>query len=138
MERTFAILKPDAVAGNFTGKIIDRIESEGFKIVAMKRIFLSKSEAEGFYHVHIERPFFDDLVAYMTSGPIVAMVLEKENAIKSWRDLMGATDPAKADEGTIRRLFGKNIEQNSTHGSDSPETARFEAAYFFNALEIHP
>lgn len=138
MERTFAIIKPDAVAGNLIGKILDKIESEGFRIVAMKRVFLSKNEAEDFYHVHAERPFFGSLVDYMTSGPIVPMVLEKENAIKSWRDVMGATDPAKAAEGTIRRLYGKDIEKNSTHGSDSQETALAEISYFFNALEIHP
>lgn len=138
MERTFAIIKPDAVEGKVAGKIITRIEEEGFKIIAMKRIFLSKKEAEGFYHVHAARPFFPDLVAYMTSGPVIAMVLEKENAIKAWRDVMGATNPADAAAGTIRKLFGKNIEKNATHGSDAPETAKFEIGYFFNALEIHP
>ena len=138
MERTFAIIKPDAVEGKVAGKIITRIEEEGFKIIAMKRIFLSKKEAEGVYHVHAARPFFPDLVAYMTSGPVIAMVLEKENAIKAWRDVMGATNPADAAAGTIRKLFGKNIEKNATHGSDAPETAKFEIGYFFNALEIHP
>lgn len=138
MERTFAIIKPDAVEGKVAGKIITRIEEEGFKIIAMKRIFLSKKEAEGFYYVHAARPFFSDLVAYMTSGPVIAMVLEKENAIKTWRDVMGATNPADAAAGTIRKLFGKNIEKNATHGSDAPETAKFEIGYFFNALEIHP
>lgn len=138
MERTFAIIKPDAVEGKVAGKIISRIEEEGFDIIAMKRLFLSKKEAEGFYHVHAARPFFPDLVAYMTSGPVIALVLQKENAIKSWRDIMGATNPADAAPGTIRKLFGKNIEKNATHGSDAPETAKFEIGYFFNALEIHP
>lgn len=138
MERTFAIIKPDAVEGKVAGKIISRIEEEGFDIIAMKRLFLSKKEAEGFYHVHAARSFFPDLVAYMTSGPVIAMVLQKENAIKSWRDIMGATNPADAAPGTIRKLFGKNIEKNATHGSDAPETAKFEIGYFFNALEIHP
>lgn len=138
MERTFAIIKPDAVERNIIGKILARIEEDGFKIVAIKKISLSKGEAEGFYYVHAKRPFFNDLVAYMTSGPVVALVLEKENAIKSWRDAMGATNPTDAADGTIRKLFGTNIERNATHGSDSPETAKFEIGYFFNALEIHP
>jgi len=137
MQRTLAIIKPDAVAGNLTGKILARIEEEGFKIIAMKRLLLSKSEAEGFYHVHAERPFFRDLVTYMTSGPVVVVTLERANAILRWREIMGATDPSEAAEGTIRRLYGKDIEQNATHGSDAPETACLEISYFFNALEIH-
>ncbi len=138
MEKTFAIIKPDAVERNLAGKILARIEEEGFKIIGIKKIFLSKNEAEGFYHVHAERPFFPDLVAYMTSGPVISLVLERENAIKKWRDLMGATNPEEAAEGTIRKLYGTNIEKNATHGSDAPETAKFEISYFFNALEIHP
>lgn len=137
MERTLAIIKPDAVKKKLSGKILARIEEEGFKIIALKKFFLSKSQAEGFYHVHAERPFFKDLVAYMTSGPVVIMVLEKENAIKAWRDVMGATNPADAAEGTIRKLYGTNIEENATHGSDAPETAQFEIGHMFSSLEIH-
>ncbi|MEE9258881.1 MAG: nucleoside-diphosphate kinase [Nitrospinaceae bacterium] len=136
MERTLAILKPDAVERNLTGKILDRIESDGFRIIALKRVRLTKEDAEGFYHVHKERPFFKDLTTYMATGPIVLMVLERENAILRWRELMGATNPADAAEGTLRKEFAVNLEKNSVHGSDAPETAAFEISYFFNDAEM--
>lgn len=136
MEKTLAIIKPDAVERNLAGKIIERIESNGFKIVAMKRARLSKPQAEGFYAVHKERPFFEDLTCTMSSGPVVLMVLECDNAIASWRDLMGATNPAEAAAGTIRKDFALDIGKNSAHGSDSPDTAAFEIPYFFDASEI--
>ena len=137
MERTFAIIKPDGVERNLTGKILERIESQGFKIVAMKRTLLSKAQAEGFYDVHKERPFFDSMTSTMSSGPVVLLVLEKDNAIAEWRKLMGATNPADAEEGTIRKDFAENIERNSVHGSDATETAAFEMSYFFSQTEIH-
>jgi nucleoside-diphosphate kinase len=136
MERTFAIIKPDAVERNLIGKILERIESNGFKIVAMKRSLLTESIAQGFYDVHRERPFFQDLTRYMSSGPVVLLVLEKDNAISAWRELMGATNPAEAAEGTIRKDFAIDIEKNSSHGSDAPETAAFEISYFFSQTEI--
>ena len=136
MERTFAIIKPDAVERNITGKVLNRIEGEGFRIVAMKKIHLTKKEAEGFYYVHKARPFFNDLCAFMSRNPVVVLVLEKENAIAAWRDLMGATNPANAEAGTIRKDFGVSIEENTVHGSDSPESAAFEIPYFFSALEF--
>lgn len=136
MERTFAIIKPDAVERNLAGKIITKIEDAGFTIVGMKKIHLSKSQAEGFYYVHNERPFFNDLCTFMSRSPVIVMVLEKENAIAAWRTLMGATNPANAEPGTIRKEFAKNIEENSSHGSDAPETAAFEIPYFFSALEL--
>ncbi|HEY6838865.1 MAG TPA: nucleoside-diphosphate kinase [Geobacteraceae bacterium] len=136
MERTFAIIKPDAVERNITGKVVDKIETAGFKIVGMKKIFLSKAQAEGFYYVHKERPFFNDLCTFMSRNPVVVLVLEKENAIAAWRDLMGATNPANATAGTIRKEFGVSIEENTVHGSDSPESAAFEIPYFFNQLEL--
>ena len=136
MERTFAIIKPDAVERNFSGKIITKIEDAGFKIVGMKKIHLSKSQAEGFYYVHKERPFFNDLCTFMSRSPVIVMVLEKEGAIAAWRTLMGATNPANAEPGTIRKEFAMNIEENSSHGSDAPETAAFEIPYFFSALEL--
>ncbi|MCH8156551.1 MAG: nucleoside-diphosphate kinase [Nitrospinae bacterium] len=136
MEKTFAIIKPDAVKRNLTGKILERIESKGFRIVAMKRTHLILSEAEGFYDVHKERPFFKDLTQYMCTGPVVLMVLAKENAIKAWRELMGATNPAEADEGTIRKEFAIDLEKNSVHGSDAPDTAAFEISFFFSQTEI--
>ena len=132
---TFAIIKPDAVRAGHTGNIIQRITDTGFKLRAMKMLHLSLREAEGFYAVHRERPFFAGLTEFMSSGPCVVMVLEKENAVKSWRDLMGATDPAKADEGTIRKEFGGSVGENATHGSDSDENAAIEIAYFFSQLE---
>jgi len=136
MEKTLAILKPDAVERNLIGKILERIEGKGFKVAAMKMVQLSQCEAEGFYHVHKERPFFGDLTSYMSSGPVVLLVLSRDNAIKEWRDLMGATNPKDAAEGTIRKDFAVNIEKNSTHGSDAPDTAAFEISYFFSQTEI--
>jgi nucleoside-diphosphate kinase len=136
MERTFAIIKPDAFAAGNAGKILARIYQEGFKVVGLKKLYLSKVEAEGFYHVHRERPFFDELTDFMSSGPCLVMVLEAEQAIKKWRDLMGATDPADAAEGTLRKEFGTFVGENATHGSDAPETAAFEIAYFFSGLEL--
>ncbi|ACH38672.1 nucleoside diphosphate kinase [Citrifermentans bemidjiense Bem] len=136
MERTFAIIKPDAVERNVTGKVLAMIEEGGFKIVGMKKIRLSKCQAEGFYYVHKERPFFGDLCAFMSRGPVIALVLEKENAIADWRGLMGATNPANAEAGTIRKALGVSIEENTVHGSDSPESASYEIPYFFNQLEL--
>ena len=136
MEKTLAIIKPDAVERNLIGKILERIETEGFRIVAMKRILLNLSTVEGFYHVHKERPFFKDLTNYMCTGPVVLLVLEKDEGIKAWRKLMGATNPADADEGTIRKELAVDLEKNSVHGSDSPETAAFEISYFFKQTEI--
>jgi len=135
-EQTLAIIKPDAVAANQIGEIIKRIEVEKFTIRAMKMVHLTKAQAEGFYAVHRERPFFESLTTFMSSGPCVGLLLERESAITHWRDVMGATDPAKAAEGTIRRTLGSSIERNATHGSDAPETAAFEIQYFFNALEM--
>jgi nucleoside-diphosphate kinase len=135
-ERTLAIIKPDAVDRHLAGKIIQRIEDEGFQIRAMKRVQLSKKDAEGFYAVHRERPFFDSLTAFMSSGAAVVLVLEATGAIKKWRTLMGATDPAKADAGTLRKEFAQSIERNATHGSDAPETAAFEIGYFFAGIEL--
>ena len=136
MQRTFAIIKPDAVRTQATGRILSRIESEGFAVRAMRMIHMSKAEAEGFYHVHRERPFFGGLTDFMSSGPCVVLCLEAEDAIKKWRDLMGATDPAKATEGTLRKEFGASIDNNATHGSDAPETAAFELGYFFRGMEL--
>jgi len=135
-ERTLSIVKPDAVAKGRTGEILARFEGAGLRIVALKKIQLSRPQAEGFYAVHRQRPFFGDLVAFMTSGPVVVSVLEGEDAIARNRDLMGPTDSKKAAAGTIRGDFGTDIERNAVHGSDAPETARIEIAYFFNALEI--
>ena len=137
VERTFAIIKPDAVERNIAGKIIDKIESAGFVVVGMKKIRLTKQEAEGFYYVHKERPFFGDLCSYMSRGPVIVLVLEKDNAILAWRTLMGATNPANADSGTIRKEFGLGLEENSVHGSDSPESAAYEIPYFFSQLELN-
>lgn len=136
MERTFAIIKPDAVAARFVGPIIRRIEEEGFQIRAMRMVHLSQPEAEGFYAVHRERPFFASLTKFMSSGPAVVLALEAPDAIRKWRTLMGATDPAKADPGTLRKEFGRSIENNATHGSDAPETAAFELGYFFPGIEL--
>jgi nucleoside-diphosphate kinase len=136
LERTLAIIKPDAVRAGHTGRIISEIESNGFRIVAMKRLHLTKKQAEGFYAVHRERPFFGPLTDFMSVGPIVAMILERDDAIRKWRDVMGATDPAKAAPGTLRNRFGTSIQSNATHGSDASETATFETKYFFNDLEI--
>jgi nucleoside-diphosphate kinase len=137
IERTLSIVKPDAVERGLIGAIIDRFEKGGLKPVAIRLERLSEAVAGGFYAVHRERPFYRDLVAYMTSGPVVVMVLEGENAIAKNREIMGATDPAKAAAGTIRKDFAQNIERNSVHGSDAPETARTEIAYFFRATEQH-
>jgi nucleoside-diphosphate kinase len=136
VERTFAIIKPDAVRKKVAGKILSRIEESGLEIIAMKKMQLSEQGARGFYAVHKERPFFGDLVKFMTSGPVVALVLEGDGAIKKWRDLMGPTNSNEAPAGTLRGDFGTDVEQNATHGSDAPETARLEIAYFFNASEI--
>jgi nucleoside-diphosphate kinase len=136
VERTLSIIKPDAVAGNVIGKIYSRFEANGLRIVAARMLRLSRAQAEGFYAVHRERPFFKDLVDFMISGPVMVQVLEGENAVAKNRDLMGATDPSKAAPGTIRADFAQSIEANAVHGSDGPETARVEIAYFFPALEI--
>ena len=133
---TFAIIKPDAVGAGHTGKIIERIIAGGFKIRAMKMIHMTVAEAEGFYEVHRGKPFYADLTEFMSSAPCVVMVLEKAGAVRAWRDLMGATDPAKADAGTIRKEFGGSVGENATHGSDSDENAAIEIAYFFSRLEI--
>lgn len=136
VERTFAIIKPDAVEKKVVGRILSRIEESGLEIVAMKKIRLTEQGARGFYAVHKARPFFADLVRFMTSGPVVALVLEGDGAIKRWRDLMGPTNSQQAPKGTLRGDFGTDVERNATHGSDAPETARLEIAYFFNASEI--
>lgn len=135
-ERTLSIIKPDATARNLTGQINARFEAAGLRIVAQRRVRLTKEQAEAFYAVHKERPFYGDLVAFMTSGPVVVQVLEGENAIEKNREVMGATDPAKAGAGTIRKDFAQNIEANSVHGSDAPETAVDEIAFFFAAIDI--
>jgi nucleoside-diphosphate kinase len=136
LERTLAIIKPDAVERRLVGRIIQRIEESGFQIRAMRRVHLSKSDAEGFYAVHRQRPFFASLTAFMSSGPAVVMVLEAEGAIKTWRTLMGATDPAKADAGTLRKEFAESIERNATHGSDAADTAAYEIGYFFAGIDL--
>ncbi|WP_430735113.1 nucleoside-diphosphate kinase [Halodesulfovibrio aestuarii] len=136
IQRTFSIIKPDATARNLEGKILAHIQDAGLNVVAMKKIRMTKEQAEGFYYVHKERPFFQSLVDFMTSGPVVCSVLEGENAIENYRTIMGATNPADAAEGTIRKEFAENIEANSVHGSDAPETAEYEIHYFFNNLEI--
>jgi nucleoside-diphosphate kinase len=135
-ERTLAIIKPDAVERRVAGTIMKRIEAEGFQIRAMRRIHLSKHQAEGFYAVHRARPFFKSLTEFMSSGPSIVMVLEAPDAILKWRTLMGATDPAKADAGTLRKEFAQSIERNATHGSDAPETAAYEIGYFFAGVEL--
>jgi nucleoside-diphosphate kinase len=136
MERTFAIIKPDAFAAGNAGKILARIYAEGFSVVGIKKLYMSKVEAEGFYYVHRERPFFGELTDFMSSGPCIVMVLEAEGAIAKWRDLMGATNPAEAAKGTMRKEFGASIGENATHGSDAPETAAFEIPFFFSGLEL--
>ncbi len=135
-QRTFSIVKPDAVRKGNTGAILSEIQKAGFKIVAIKKLSLSKTEAEGFYHVHSARPFFNDLTTFMSGGPIFPMVLEKDNAIADLRKLMGATNPANADEGTIRKMFASSIEENAIHGSDAEDTAAFEIGYFFAGYEL--
>src|SRR5688572_27441597 len=136
MERTLAIIKPDAVAARHVGRITQRIEEAGFQIRAMRMLHLTGREAEGFYAVHRERPFFGSLTKFMSSGPVVVMALEAADAIRKWRTLMGATDPAKAEPGTLRKEFGRSIENNATHGSDAPETAAFELGYFFAGIDL--
>jgi nucleoside-diphosphate kinase len=136
MERTFAMIKPDATERGIAGKIISRIEAEGFCILGMRLVSMTKAQAEGFYDVHRERPFFGDLTGFMSSGQTVVLALERENAIKHWRDVMGATNPGEAAEGTIRKEMGESIERNSTHGSDAPDTAAFELGYWFPGVEI--
>lgn len=135
-ERTLAIIKPDAVGRGLAGEILKKISDAKFQIVAIKSLRLTKGEAEGFYAVHRERPFFKDLTEFMSSGKVVVIALEAENAISRWRETMGATDPAKAAPGTIRNTFGTSIQNNCTHGSDAPETARFEIGYFFAGMEL--
>ena len=137
-QRTLAIVKPDAVAKRVVGKILTKIEEGGFTILAVKLAHLSPDAARGFYSVHRQRPFYDSLCSFMTQGPSLLMVLEGDNAIQRWRDLMGATDPAKAAAGTIRKEFASSIEANAVHGSDSPETAAVEIPYFFSSLELYP
>ena len=136
IERTFSIIKPDATARNLTGKIVAMLESGGLRVVAQKRLQMTRAQAEGFYAVHKARPFYGELCAYMTSGPVVVQVLQGENAIARNREIMGATDPSKAAEGTIRKTYGEGIERNCVHGSDAPETAAQEIAYFFAETEI--
>ena len=136
MERTFAMIKPDATARGISGRILTRIEEEGFEVLGMKLVRMSKAQAEGFYAVHRERPFFGDLTTFMSSGSTVVLALEREDAIRRWRDVMGATNPAEADPGTIRAEFGESIERNSTHGSDAPDTAAFELGYWFPGVEL--
>jgi nucleoside-diphosphate kinase len=136
MERTFAIIKPDAVKARYAGRILQRIEEAGFRVVAMRLQHLAKADAEGFYAVHRARPFFGSLTDFMSSGPCILLALEAPDAIRQWRTLMGATDPAKADAGTLRKEFGQSIEFNATHGSDAPDTAAFELGYFFRGMEL--
>jgi nucleoside-diphosphate kinase len=136
VERTFAIIKPDAVERNLTGTLLEKIEGAGFKIVGIKKLHLTKAQAEGFYYVHKDRPFFNGLCEFMSRSPVVVLALEKENAIIKWRELMGATDPSKAETGTIRKEFGVSLGENTVHGSDSPESAAFEIPYFFSQLEL--
>lgn len=136
MERTFAMIKPDACARGLAGRILARIEEEGFDVLGMKLVRMSKSQAEGFYAVHRERPFFGDLTAFMSSGRTVVLALEREDAIRHWRGVMGATNPAEAAPGTIRAELGESIERNSTHGSDAPDTAAFELGYWFSGAEL--
>lgn len=135
-QRTFSIIKPDAVRKGFTGAILAQMEKAGFKLVAIKKMHLSEEQAKGFYHVHAARPFFASLTEFMASGPIFPMVLEKENAIADLRKLMGATNPANAEEGTLRKLFAESIEENAVHGSDAEDTAAFEIGYFFAGYEV--
>lgn len=136
IQRTLGIIKPDAVERRLAGRIIQRIEAEGFQIRAIKRVDLTRAAAEGFYAVHRQRPFFGSLTGFMSSGPAIVVVLEADDAIKKWRTLMGATDPAKADPGTLRKEFAESIERNATHGSDAPDTAAYEIGYFFAGMEL--
>lgn len=136
MERTLCILKPDAVAAGKSGEILAKIEQAGFRILALRMLHLTRTQAEAFYAVHRERPFFHSLVKFMTEGPVIAMALEREGAVRMLRELMGATNPANAAEGTIRKLFAASIERNAVHGSDSPETAAVEVSYLFSTLDL--
>ena len=137
-EQTFAIIKPDAVKSGYSGKIIDQIEANGFTIKCLKKVHLTKAQAEGFYYVHRERGFFGELVDFMSRGPVIITVLEREDAIAKYREVIGATDPAKADAGTVRKLYGANVGENAVHGSDKPESAAREIAYFFAGYEAAP
>ncbi len=136
LQRTLSIIKPDAVAKNATGDILNTLLQNNFRIIGMKMLHITKAQAEGFYAVHVNRPFFESLTNFMSSGPVVVIALEKEEAIADYRKLMGATDPAKADEGTIRKKWAANIENNAVHGSDAEDTARFELSYFFAGYEL--
>ncbi|MBC7928426.1 MAG: nucleoside-diphosphate kinase [Bryobacteraceae bacterium] len=136
MERTFGIIKPDAVAAGHTGAILQKINEAGFKLKGLRMVRLSQAQAEGFYGVHRERSFFNSLITFMTEGPVVVMALERENAVAEWRKLMGATNPANAEEGTLRKLFAESIERNVVHGSDAPETAAQEIPFFFTTAEL--
>jgi nucleoside-diphosphate kinase len=136
MQTTFSIIKPDAVASGKAGKILALLEENGFRIVALRMLKLSQGQAEGFYAVHKERPFYSGLVKFMTEGPVIVMALEREDAVKKLREVMGATNPANAADGTVRKLFAESIERNAIHGSDAPETAAQELAFFFNAVEL--
>ncbi|GAB4134216.1 MAG: nucleoside-diphosphate kinase [Acidobacteriota bacterium] len=135
MQKTLGIIKPDAVQRNLVGAILGLAENAGLRIKALRMVHLSRPQAEGFYHVHRERPFFSSLTAFMSEGPVVVVVFEAEDAVARWRRVLGATDPAKAEPGTIRKLYGQSVERNSAHGSDSPESAAFEINYFFSALD---
>ncbi|HWR35944.1 MAG TPA: nucleoside-diphosphate kinase [Clostridia bacterium] len=136
LQRTLAIVKPDAVAKNATGDVIRTIQDNGFRIIGMKMLHINKHQAEGFYAVHVGKPFYDSLTNFMSEGPVVVLALEKDNAIADWRNLMGATNPAKAEEGTIRKKWAESIERNTVHGSDADDTARFELSYFFAGYEL--
>ena len=136
IEKTLCIIKPDAVSKNLAGKILARIQEDGLKVIGLRMLHMSRAEAEGFYAVHKERPFFGELVQFMTSGPAVVVALQGEGAIAKWRTIMGATDPAKADEGTLRKLYADNIQNNAVHGSDAPETAAIEIPYWFRSIEL--
>ena len=136
MEKTFSIIKPDAVASGKAGKILALLEENGFRIVALRKVKLSQGQAEGFYAVHKERPFYGSLVKFMTEGPVIVMALEREDAVKKLREVMGATNPANAADGTVRKLFAESLERNAIHGSDAPETAAQELQYFFNTIEL--
>jgi nucleoside-diphosphate kinase len=136
MEKTFAIIKPDACSRGIAGRVLAKMEENSFQIIAMKKLWMTKKQAEGFYAVHRGKPFFNSLTDFMSSGPCIVLVLQKENAIAAWRKLMGATNPANADPGTIRKEFAQSMEANTVHGSDAPETASYEIAYFFSALEL--
>ncbi|MEQ9322146.1 MAG: nucleoside-diphosphate kinase [Polyangiaceae bacterium] len=138
LQRTFAIIKPDAMEAGHAGKILDRIITEGFKVLGMRQVHLTRAQAEGFYAVHRERPFFDELVTFMSRSPIVVLALETEDAVNKWRTVIGATDPAKADDGTIRKLYGKDLGENAVHGSDATETAAVEIGYFFPGYDVRP